>query len=100
MLRCTPQNVRSALKDGRLKGEKDEHGHWQIPIEELERYLQKKAYSVTKIAKTLGYHREHIRRLLRVSLIPGEKIRGHWVLTESITWPNKRHPIVRKPKQQ
>ena len=89
MLQCTPQNVRAALKAGRLKGRKDGSGDWVIDYKELFRFLQQKTHTVPEIARRLGYHPEYVRRLLRKNLIPGNK-NGQWIINDVFVWPKKR----------
>jgi methylphosphotriester-DNA--protein-cysteine methyltransferase len=90
LLQCTPQNVRAALKAGRLKGRKDSNGDWEIEYKELMRFIASKSHTVADLAKRLGYHPEYIRRLLRKQTIPGSK-NGQWVISDVFFWPGKRN---------
>jgi len=90
LLGCTPQNVRAAIRAGRLKARQRPDGRrdWKISQRDLLQYISAKSHNVAALAKTLGYHPEYIRRLLRRHRIPGKKS-GQWVVSDVFYWPGK-----------
>jgi excisionase family DNA binding protein len=90
LLECTTQNVRAAIKAGRLKAEQKPDGRrdFQISAQELTRYIAAKSHNVQALAKALGYHPEYVRRLLRRHTIPGKK-NGQWIVSDVFYWPGK-----------
>ena len=41
ILRVTPTRVRQLLQDGELEGERDEAGHWLIPVRAVHERLER-----------------------------------------------------------